>query len=123
DEPLTLDEAKLRAGLDWTAGDPRDALMEDFIAAARSQVEQDTGIAVPVQERDLFLDAIPAFLAWRDLPPQSSPLSAVSTVTAIDSGGGARVFDPSAYTVGISTAGLTLTIVTPPADAQRWVIR
>src|SRR5258705_9577128 len=52
-EPLTLDQGKLRAGLDWVAGDPRDALMTGFIQAARSQVEQDTGLALLTQTRDV----------------------------------------------------------------------
>jgi hypothetical protein len=50
-EPLTLEEAKLRAGLDWPAGDPRDALMDSFIKAARQKVEQDTGLALAEQTR------------------------------------------------------------------------
>jgi uncharacterized phiE125 gp8 family phage protein len=122
-EPLTLDEAKLRAGLDWTVGDPRDALMTDFIMAARAQVEQDTGLALPEQERDLLLDTVPGFIAYRDLPTQCTPLVAVSTVTAIDSAGAETVLDPTAYTVVLSNDGLALTILTPPADVQRYVVR
>ena len=54
-EPLTLTEAKLRAGLDWAPGDPRDALMTSFIQAARSQVERDTGIALLEQTHTVSL--------------------------------------------------------------------
>jgi hypothetical protein len=54
EEPLTLVQAKLRAGLDWPDGDPMDGLMNSFIAAARSQVEQDTGLALITQTRDVF---------------------------------------------------------------------
>jgi uncharacterized phiE125 gp8 family phage protein len=73
-EPLTLDEAKLRAGLDWVPGDPRDALMTDFIRAARMQVEQDTGLALPMQTRDVTIAATigsPAPLPWQAMPVQS----------------------------------------------------
>lgn len=45
-EPLTLTEAKLRAGVDWAPGDPREGLLTGFIQTARSQVERDTGIAL-----------------------------------------------------------------------------
>jgi uncharacterized phiE125 gp8 family phage protein len=51
EEPLTLDEGKLRAGLTWASGDPRDDLMNGFIAAARAQVEFDTGLALLTQTR------------------------------------------------------------------------
>ena len=122
-EPLTLDEAKLRAGLDWTPGDARDALMLEFITAARQQVETDTGIAVPVQARDLFFDTLPSSIAWRDLPPQSSPLRSVTSITAINSAGVSTVLDPTAYTVAITNDALVLTILTTPADTQRWVVR
>lgn len=44
--PLTLAEAKLRAGLDWPAGDPREAQMTRWLQTAVSQVERDTGIAL-----------------------------------------------------------------------------
>jgi uncharacterized phiE125 gp8 family phage protein len=122
-EPLTLDEGKLRAGLDWIVGDPRDPLMLEFISAARQQVEQDTGIAVPVQLRDLFLDTLPIIIAWQDLPPQTMPLRNVESVTAIDSSGAATVLPPADYVATISNAGVTLSIVNPPADAQRWIVR
>lgn len=122
-EPLTLDEGKLRAGLDWIDGDPRDALMNDFIAAARAQVEADTGIAVPEQSRDLLFDWIPAFVPWRDLPPQSTPLTSVTSVSAVDSTGTTTPLDAAAYTVTLTNDGLAITILTPPADVQRYVVR
>ena len=122
-EPLTLDEAKLRAGLDWVPGDPRDDLMLGFIEAARQQVEQDTGLAVPDQERDLFFDMLPAAIAWRDLPPQSTPLRSVSTISYLDDQGVVQVLDPSAYSVVIGNDCLLITLITPPAVAQRWIVR
>ena len=74
EEPLTLDEAKLRAGLDWPAGDPRDALMADFIKAARAKVEQDTGLALLLQTRRVTLNVPGGSL----LPPPAQTIPTVS---------------------------------------------
>jgi hypothetical protein len=68
---LTLDEGKLRAGLEWEAGDPRDALMLGFIAAAQNQVEQRTGLALLTQVRDVYL------FGPGQRPPQTTPIQAV----------------------------------------------
>jgi uncharacterized phiE125 gp8 family phage protein len=122
-EPLTLDQAKLLAGLDWTVGDARDQMMQDFIAAARAQVEQDTNRALPSQARDLFFDALPATVAWHDLPPQTVPLQAVTSVSAVDSQGVLTPLDPTAYAVVITNTDLTISILTAPVGAQRWVVR
>jgi len=81
-EPLTLDEAKLRAGLDWVAGDPRDQLMLGFISAARQQVEADTGLALLTQTRDVFYDQSPTFL-----PAQCRPLQQIVELVSIDDSG------------------------------------
>jgi len=76
EEPLTLDEGKLRAGLDWVTGDPRDDLMNSFISAARSQVEQDTGLALLTQTRDItFSDGTST--VWLPLPVQAWPVQSV----------------------------------------------
>jgi uncharacterized phiE125 gp8 family phage protein len=81
-EPITLDEAKLRAGLDWPTTeppDPRDQLMHDHIAAARSQVERDTGLALLTQTRDLYFAPVAVGDMVR-LPSQSIPLQAIVSV-------------------------------------------
>lgn len=89
-EPLTLTEAKLRAGLDWAPGDPREGLLTGFIAAARSQVERDTGIALLEQTHRVSLARVagtylPFALPWRPVisvvvdvidPPSLYPTSA-----------------------------------------------
>jgi hypothetical protein len=81
EEPITLDEGKLRAGLNWPAGDPRDALMDDFIAAARSQVEQDTGLALLTQTRHVtYADSIDP-LAYVPLPWQAWPVQQITAPT------------------------------------------
>jgi len=109
-EPLTLDEAKLAAGLDWPPGDPRDTQMEAFIAAARSKVEQDTGLALLQQTRDIFVEVFWAGgvipLPWQALPLQSitDPLGRVLTrdEVLIDRQLGTLALPPAAsgYTIG-----------------------
>ena len=81
-EPLTIEEGKLRAGLTWPVKippDPRDALMADHIAAARSQVERDTGLALLTQTRDVVFYTLPSGLVT--LPMQGLPLQEVISVT------------------------------------------
>ena len=63
-EPLTLAEAKLRAGVEWASGDPREPMLLGFVQAARSQVERDTGIALLEQTHRVSL----ARYAWTSLP-------------------------------------------------------
>jgi hypothetical protein len=82
EEPLTLDEGKLRAGLSWPTTqppDPRDQLMRDHIAAARSQVERDTGLALLTQTREIFFYTLPG--GQVALPMQGLPLQEVLEVT------------------------------------------
>lgn len=72
-EPLTLAEGKLRANLDWADGDPRDALMTGFIAAARAKVERDTGVALRLTTFDVYYDSLPrdrtpVAFPWRPVP-------------------------------------------------------
>lgn len=75
EEPLTLEEAKLRAGVDWASGDPREALMLDWIRTARAQVEQDTALALLTQTRDIVYDAyVPEPFP---LPMQATPLQSL----------------------------------------------
>jgi uncharacterized phiE125 gp8 family phage protein len=81
EEPLTLADGKLRAGLDWPAGDPRDDLMNAFIAAARSQVEQDTGLALLTQTRAITYAPITDPEAYILLPAQAWPVQSVTSPT------------------------------------------
>lgn len=81
DEPLTLEQGKLRAGLDWRAGDPRDELMLGFIAAARAKVELDTGLALLTQTRAITFTV---GVSWANdsgvvpLPMQALPLQSLT---------------------------------------------
>lgn len=111
-EPLTLAEGKLRAGLDWTTGDARDALMSGFISAARAKVEQDTGLALLTQVRDVYYDAIGgAVLA---LPSQSKPLQAVVSVSSVDTDGVTNVLATDQYLVDTASGRIGL------SDAGAW---
>jgi uncharacterized phiE125 gp8 family phage protein len=94
---LTLDQAKLRAGLDWPSGDPRDQLMEEFIDTATAKVERDTGLALLTQTRDVYVDGdLPTELI---LPAYSRPLQAVTTITYTDTAGAPQTVDPTLYTI------------------------
>ena len=87
EEPLTLAEAKLRAGLDWPTTDPedpRDQLLRDHIAAARTQVEKDTGLALLTQVRDVRILAVTGAPALLALPTQTLPLQEVLAVWTLD---------------------------------------
>lgn len=68
---LSLDEAKLRAGLDWAPGDPRDAQMESFVRAATERVERDTGYALLTQTREVYLAR---YVLPPDFPAPARPL-------------------------------------------------
>ena len=78
EEPLTLDEAKLRAGLSWAPGDPRDALMQSFIKAARQKVEQDTGLALLQQTRLVTINV--AAGATVPIPAQTMPTISITAL-------------------------------------------
>lgn len=110
-EPLTIEEGKLRAGLDWVVGDPRDALMASFIAAARQKVEQDTGRAIVLTYRDVTYDWLPNLYAI-PLPWPSVPLQAVESITYYTAGGIATVVPVTVYeydliqgAIGLAPAG------------------
>lgn len=124
-EPLTLAEGKLRAGLDWVDGDARDALMLGFIATARSKVEQDTGLALLAQLRDVYLDALPG--GPFSLPMLSRPLQAVVTMQSTDPAGLVATLDPAGYTVDLVSGRIGLALgYAWPSDLrllQPWVIR
>jgi uncharacterized phiE125 gp8 family phage protein len=124
-EPLTLDQGKLRAGLDWVVGDPRDALMIGFIQAARAKVEQDTGLALLTQTRDVSLDAVSRRTI--ELPSQSRPLQAVTSIKSIDTAGAVNTLDPANYVVDLASGRIGLSVSGVwPTDLryfQPWVIR
>jgi uncharacterized phiE125 gp8 family phage protein len=107
-EPLSLTEAKLRAGLDWVGGDPRDALMNGFIAAARAKVEADTGLALLTQTRDVYLDAINGRTIV--LPDQSMPLQSVTSIKSTDTAGAVNTLDPANYVVDLASGRIGLAL-------------
>ena len=81
-DPLTLAEGKLVAGLEWADGDARETLLRRWLAQARSQVQQDTGVVPLLETYDVYFDALPSDstpirLPWR-------PVVSVVSVSAID---------------------------------------
>lgn len=111
-EPLTRAQGKLRAGLDWVDGDARDALMDAWIAAARSKVEQDTGLALLTQERDVYMD-VGSYGALR-LPAQCRPLQEVGGIVVTDIYGTETTVDEADYVVDAGRGRIEL------AYGARW---
>jgi uncharacterized phiE125 gp8 family phage protein len=97
EEPLTLDQAKLRAGLDWAVGDPRDDLMMATITAARQRVEADTGRALINQARRVTYDVIGSPVI--QLPALARPVLELVSVTNTDYYGAVTTIDPALYQV------------------------
>jgi uncharacterized phiE125 gp8 family phage protein len=128
-EPMTLTQGKLRAGLDWVDGDPRDWLMLQFIAAARMKVEQDTGLSLLLKTYDVSFDWIPVdggpfTLPWRP--------ARVTAITYLDSAGAAHALtgadywqDPSSEAPVAARAALNPTSAWPTdlRPFQPWVVR
>jgi uncharacterized phiE125 gp8 family phage protein len=122
-EPLTLAEAKVRAGVDWVVGDPRDALLQSFIAAARSKVEHDTGLALLPQARDLYYDEIGGGILT--LPDFTMPLAS-ATIKWTSSAGVVTTIDPAQYIVDLAGGRIAWAVgAVLPSDLrafQPWVI-
>lgn len=107
-EPLTLAEAKLRAGQTWADGDARDALLQQCIVAARMKVEGDTGLSLITQTRDVTLSAAPFSWTLR-LPALSSPLQSITSITSVDTSDVPHVLDVSQYAVDLPGGRIGLT--------------
>lgn len=125
DPILTIDQGKLRAGLDWVAGDPRDELMTSFIAAATGKVQDDTNIALGEQTWDVTYTLLP--LDW----PVTLPWRPVSAVTlfAIAADGTRQAVPDATFAVDGGSeapqrATVRLTSVgSAPVDLRAWVVQ
>lgn len=105
-EPLTIEEGKLVAGQTWDQDDLRESLMRGWIAAARSKVEQDTGLALLTQTRDIYLDSWPGPVFT--LPPQSLPLQSVTSVKSVDTSGVTNTLAVDQYLVDTTSGRVGL---------------
>jgi len=101
-EPISVAEAKAAGRLP----DGEDGLIRGWIAAARQQVETDTGLALLTQTRDVYVDAVTG--AVITLPAQSRPLQAVTSVKTIDAAGVEQTLDPANYVVDLASARIGL---------------
>jgi uncharacterized phiE125 gp8 family phage protein len=123
-EPFTLAQGLLLAGFEWAAGDVREPLMTGWIAAARQKVEQDTGLALLSQMRDVYFDAITGDL---DLPAQSMPLQSVVSITSVNTAGVVQTVPADQYHVDAVSGRLGLAYgASWPADLrpfQPWIVR
>ena len=107
DEPLSVDQVKLRAGQDWPPGDPRDALLEDYIAAARDWVERYTGLALVAQTRDAFAEISPSsgvfdVICGVQLGSICVPVQTITSVSTVGADGTLTLVDPAAYNVDLA---------------------
>ncbi len=92
-EPVSVDEAKRNSDVD---DDNRDADFARWITEARQKVERDTRRALITQTHVLKLDEFPS-CDYIDL--LSPPLSSVTSVQYVGTGGTTQTFASSSYTV------------------------
>lgn len=93
EEPFDTDSAKLDARVDH---DTEDALIAEYVTAARQYVENETWRALVTQTLEAAFDAWPSGNA---LVLPRPPLQSVTSVTYTDSNGDATVWDSSNYIV------------------------
>lgn len=122
EEPISVPDAKKFARI--TVSD-EDDLMVRYIASARSKVEQDTGLALLTQTRDVYLDVVNARTIV--LPAQTVPLQSVTSIKTTDTAGVVNTLDPSNYVVDLASGriGLSLAGIWPMdvRPFQPWVLR
>lgn len=94
-EPIDLASAKLHCRVDHS---DEDSSIEALIAAARAQIEKDTGRALIEQTLEMRIDTWPTILY---LP--RPPAMRVVSVMAIDQAGAATVLSESAYKLRTGT--------------------
>lgn len=88
-EPVTLGEAKAAQRID---GNDEDALLLGYLMAARSHIEQVTGLRLATQTLRLRADSFDA--AWFRLP--AAPVQSVS-IQYLDADGVQQTLDPTVY--------------------------
>lgn len=110
-EPFALDEAKLHCRIDTDADD---ALVANWIRAARTKVQKDTGRALLTQTWDLFLDRfyqpgqIVSDFGWPRYWPRwiqvpYPPLQSVTSVNQTDTAGVETVWSAANYVVDVAS--------------------
>lgn len=118
---ISLDEAKKWARI---TADTENTLLDTCRRSAQHAVEQETGLALRTQTRDVFLDVVDGTLA---LPAQSVPLQSVTWVKSYNTAGALQTLDVSNYALDLAGAriGLSLSGVWPTdlRPFQPYVIR
>jgi len=104
-EPLTLVQAKLYARV---TGTDLDTLVPGWITSARIKVEQETGLALLTQTRDVSFDVIRGSILT--LPSFSQPLQAVTSVKSTDTAGAEQTLDPVNYVVDLASGRIGLAV-------------
>lgn len=96
EEPVTLDEAKVHLRVDDTY---EDALIWSLIVAASQHVETFTHRALCTQTWDDKRDGFPCGDIWLPKPP----VSAVTSITYVDTSGSTQTWASSDYTTDLPT--------------------
>lgn len=110
-EPVTVDEAKRAAKVDYTE---EDTLVASWIKQAREEVETDASICLMPQTIRFHLDYFPA---W-EVPLRRYPLNAVSSITYADMNGTTITLSASLYRFDSTTNPPRV----EPAYAYTWPV-
>jgi uncharacterized phiE125 gp8 family phage protein len=82
-EPVSLEEARLHLGVTAydTDGHPNDSMIQGFISAARTWVEEWTGLSIALKTYELALDEFPDF---DEIELPMSPVLDITSVSYVD---------------------------------------
>lgn len=122
EEPLGLDEAKQHLNFALAEHD-HDEEVQRWIKEARQQLEQDTGLALPIQTARIAIQQFPSFRSWLNLPIW--PVRSVEAFTYVDRNGAEQniLLSPSDFILSSSErpARLGLTETSNwPTDARKF---
>ena len=107
-EPLTLASAKLQIVVEDT---PDDALISDYISAARAHVESATGLRLYTQTLAMRCDA------WADLTRLPvAPIQSLTSVTYVDTAGATQTLSALVYETRLYGLEPGLALI----DGQSW---
>lgn len=97
-EPVTLTEAKRWLQLDEIGGD--DSLIAGLVAAARQNVEAETGLFLMTQTIEQYFDWWPDY---RFIDLAFGPVQSVTSLSYLDAEGDSQTFDSANYTTDLTS--------------------
>jgi len=111
--PVTIEEAKQHLNLS-SSDNAHNAIIAQYIAAARLQFETDCSLALITRDMRLRL---PSFCEFR-FPV--GPLVSIASVEYIDSNGDLQTLDESAYVADTANDAFRMVTWSTPSVADRW---